>query len=112
MLDVYKKGIQNDFYLSAIGAEAKYGYREVSTTTVKPAVQELSLFVKTVDPYVAKVAYFVNNKEVATATSAPWNFSFDFSAYKGKKIEITVKAFDDMGKLLTTSVQKISISLN
>ncbi|MEX2460693.1 MAG: glycosyl hydrolase [Paenibacillaceae bacterium] len=110
MLDVYKKGIQNNFYLSAIGDEAKYGYREISTTTVKPAVQELSLFVKTVDPYVAKVAYYVNKKEIAKATSAPWTFSFDCSAYKGKKIEITVKAFDNKGKLLTTSVQKISVS--
>jgi hypothetical protein len=56
------------------------------------------------------VEYVISGKLVATTTQLPWSASIDFTPYKGKTIEITVKAYSN-GKNQPATTQKVKVTV-
>lgn len=102
LLDAYKTSIANPFYLSAVGAESPVAYKQISGGAVAAGKHKMSAYVKTWSPRLAKVTYEIGGRNVGTAVSLPWTVHIDFTPYKGKKIEVIVKAYDNTNKLVTT----------
>ncbi|QHT63759.1 hypothetical protein GXP70_05970 [Paenibacillus lycopersici] len=110
LLDGYKKAIDNPFYLSNVGDESPVAYRPASAASpVTAAVQNLSAYVKTWSPTLAKVTYDIGGKTVGKTMSPPWTAKIDFAPYKGKTIEVVVKAYDSKNTLVTT--QKVPVTV-
>ena len=110
LLDGYEKSISNPFYLSGVGDESPVAYKPVSAASgVEPSAQRISAYVKTWSPTLAKVTYSIGGKTVATATSLPWTAGIDFTPYRGKKIQVEMKAYDSKNTLITT--QKVPVSV-
>jgi len=107
-LAAYKKAVSNPFYLSSIGDESPVSY-EALGTSVKAAKVELSAYVRAVEPMLGKVVYSIDGKTVASVTRAPWTFSYDFSALKGKTAELEVTAYSTTGKPVTSKTVKLKV---
>lgn len=111
LLQAYKQSIASPYYLESIGDSSTLAYKAVAGSTVAPAKQQLSGYVKTWSPTVASVKYYIAGREAGSAAAPPWTAAIDFAPYRGKKIDIVVKAFDSSGglitrKVVTTTVQK------
>lgn len=110
LLAGYKQAVGNPFFLSNIGDESPVAYKPASATSaVAASVQSVSAYVKTWSPTLAKIVYEIGGKTVASATALPWTAKIDFAPYKGKKIEVVVKAYDGKNTLVTT--QKVAVSV-
>ncbi|GMK42549.1 copper amine oxidase-like protein [Paenibacillus sp. CCS19] len=109
LLSAYKKSIASPFYLSNVGEESPIAYRSINGSTLNAAPQKVSAYVKAWTPMLSKVTYEIGGKVVATANDVPWAASIDFKPYKGKKIEIVVKAYDTKGKLATTQKTNVTV---
>ncbi|QHW35025.1 hypothetical protein GZH47_10665 [Paenibacillus rhizovicinus] len=110
LLAGYKQAVNNPFYLSNIGDESPVAYKAISAASpVTAAVQSVSAYVKTWSPTLAKVTYEIGSKTVATTTSLPWTAKIDFAPYKGKKIDVVIKAYDGKNTLVTT--QKVPVAV-
>lgn len=109
LLSAYKKSIASPFYLSNVGDESPIAYRSIGGSTVEAAPQKISAYVKTWTPMLSKVTYEIGGKVAATAIDVPWTATINFKPYKGKKIDIVVKAYDTAGKLATT--QKVAVTV-
>lgn len=109
LLQAYKDAVSSPYYLGAFGEESKIAYLPVGWSTVPAATLKLGGYVKTWSPTLAKVTYDIGGKTVGTASAPPWKVNVDFSPYKGKTIDITVKAFDGAGKLATKKVIKTTV---
>ncbi|WP_256208918.1 glycoside hydrolase family 26 protein [Paenibacillus sp. CF384] len=110
LLEGYKQSVANPFYLSGLGDESPVAYKPINTASPVPAsTQKVSAYVKTWSPTLSKVTYEIGGKTVATVTSLPWTAQIDFAPYKGKKIDVVVKAFDSKNVLVTT--QKVAIAV-
>ncbi|REE66958.1 glycosyl hydrolase family 26 [Paenibacillus taihuensis] len=109
LLDVYKKSVANPFYLSSIGDESPVAYKPVNTASaVTATTQKISAYMKTWSPTLSKVTYEIGGKLIAAVTTAPWTANIDFAPYKGKKIDVVLKAYSGTA-LITT--QKVAVSV-
>ncbi|MBP3966418.1 hypothetical protein I8J30_27305 [Paenibacillus sp. DLE-14] len=110
LLEGYKQSVANPFYLSGLGDESPVAYKPINAASPVPAsTQKISAYVKTWSPTISKVTYTIGGKTVATVTSLPWTAQIDFAPYKGKKIDVVVKAFDSKNALVTT--QKVAVAV-
>ncbi|BBH22216.1 hypothetical protein Back11_35610 [Paenibacillus baekrokdamisoli] len=108
LLDAYKTSISNPFYLSSIGDESPIAYKPINNQSVGASVQKVSAYVKTWSATLSKVVYEIGGKPVAAVAQLPWTASINFAPYKGKKIDIVIKAYNQ-NKLITT--QKVSVTV-
>ncbi|WP_227872251.1 glycoside hydrolase family 26 protein [Paenibacillus albus] len=109
LLNAYKKSVSNPFYLSTVGDESPVAYKPVNTASaVTAGTQKISAYMKTWSPTLSKVTYEIGGKLVATATDTPWTASINFAPYKGKKIDVVLKAYSN-NTLITT--QKVAVSV-
>lgn len=109
LLNAYKKAVSNPFYLGSIGEKAPISYKPINNSTILAGKQKVSGYVKTWAPTLSKVTYKIGGRTVASSSTLPWKAEIDFSPYKGKKIEITVQAYDNSGKLVTTQQVKVTV---
>jgi len=109
LLEAYATSISSPFYLGSIGEESTVAYRKISGSTVSADVQPVSAYVKTWTPMLGKVVYDIGGKTVATSTQLPWSVSINFKPYKGKKIDVVVRAYDLAGKLVTTQKSAVTV---
>ncbi|WP_245948326.1 glycosyl hydrolase [Paenibacillus sambharensis] len=109
LLKAYKESVAHPFYLGSIGEKAPVSYKPVNNSTIQAGKLKLSGYVKTWAPTLSKVSYQIGGRTVGTASAPPWTAEIDFRAYKGKKLEIAVQAYDNSGKLVTT--QKVNVKL-
>ncbi|UVI31124.1 glycoside hydrolase family 26 protein [Paenibacillus spongiae] len=110
LLDAYKISIANPFYLGAIGEESPVAYKRISGAAVAAGKQKMSAYVKTWSPTLAKVTYEIGGRNVGTAVSLPWTVHVDFTPYRGKKIEVIVKAYNNQNKLVTTQRVPVTVT--
>lgn len=109
LLNAYKEAVANPFYLSSIGEKAPVSYKQINNSTINAGKLKLSAYMKTWTPMLSKVTYKIGGRTIASASAPPWKADIDLSLYKGKKIEITVQAYDNYGKLVTT--QKVNVTV-
>lgn len=101
MLDMYEEIIDDDYYLSNIGEKAPAFYADIQKYGLAPKSQEISAYVKTPDPDIARVVYEVNGEEIGSSNDLPWSISADFKKYAGQDIVIKVKAYGKNGNLVS-----------
>lgn len=102
LLNAYKQGVANDYYLSNISDSSKVSYRNVAATAVPAEKVSLSSYVKSWSPTLSKVTYEIGGKIVGTAAQAPWKADINFAPYHGKTLTITLRAYGPDGKLVLT----------
>ena len=108
LLNAYKQSIANPFYLSSIGDESPVAYKPINNQTVEASVQKVSAYVKTWSATLSKVVYEIGGKPAAAVTQLPWTAAINFAPYKGKKIVVVIKAYNQ-NKLVTT--QNVSVTV-
>lgn len=108
VLAAYKKAVDHPFYLSTVGGEATVSYKPLGAS-VPPKQVQLSAYIRTVEPILSKVVYSIGGKTIATATKAPWSFSYDFAPHNNKSVSLTVAAYSAEGKLV--SEKKVAIQV-
>ncbi len=104
----YNTIIQNDYYLSKMDQSAPYSYEKVSSSLTKGKVT-LAAYVKSYEPVVSKVEYYVNNALVSTSTKIPFEWTYDFTKVSGRSATITVKAYLADGKI--AAVEDYAVAL-
>jgi hypothetical protein len=109
VLSAYKQGIADPYYLSAIGAESSVAYTPLTGGKVLAGSVKLAAYIKTVAPVLSRVEYWVNGKKAASVTDAPWSLTLDFSPYKGKTVDLTVKAYDETGVNVSSRSFKLAV---
>ena len=58
---------------------------------------------------VAYVKYFINGVDLGVSYGIPYRINADFSSYKGQKINITVKAYDENHMEITSQTAYVSV---
>lgn len=101
-LAAYKQGVGNPYYLSTVGEESTVAFRPIADGKIGAGKQTIAAYVKTVSPVLSRVEYWIDGKKTATKTDAPWTFEYDFTPYKGKKLDLTLKAYDSAGKPISS----------
>ncbi|NMO95466.1 hypothetical protein HII30_06660 [Paenibacillus lemnae] len=109
LLQAYKDAVANPFYLSSIGEKASVSYKQINNSTINAGKLKVSAYVKTWAPTLSKVTYKIGGLTVATTSAPPWKAEVDFRPYKGKKIELSIQAYDSSGKLVTTQKVKVTV---
>ncbi len=109
VLTAYKKAVSNPFYLSTVGDQSPVTYKPLGQT-VAPRKLELSAYIRTVEPLLAKVTYTIAGKTVATVTKAPWTFSYDFATHKGSTVDLKVTAYSSNGKAISDKTVTVKVS--
>ncbi len=104
----YNEIIKSDFYLSKMDQSASYKYEKISATLNKGKVT-LASYVKSYEPVISKVEYYVNNALVSTSTKIPFEFTYDFTKVGGSSATITVKAYLADGKI--AAVEDYAVTL-
>ncbi|MDO7905365.1 glycosyl hydrolase [Paenibacillus sp. JX-17] len=102
LLQAYKQGVADAYYLSSVGDSSKVSYRSVAAAAVPAETVKLNGYVKSWSPTLSKVTYDIGGKVVGTASQAPWKATVNFAPYRGKTLTITVRAYGPDGKLVTT----------
>ncbi|MDQ6421005.1 glycosyl hydrolase [Paenibacillus sp. LHD-117] len=108
VLAAYKKAVGNPFYLSSVGSESPVTYKPLGAS-VPPKQVQLSAFVRTVEPILSKVVYSVGGQTVATATKAPWSFTYDFAPHNNRTVNLTVTAYSAGGKAVSARTVPIKV---
>ncbi len=108
VLAAYKKAVNNPFYLSTVGGESPISYKRLGSS-VAPKLTQLSAYIRTVEPILSKVIYSIGGQTVATATKAPWTFSYDFAPHLGKSVSLKVSAYSAAGKLVSEKTVSIAV---
>jgi hypothetical protein len=110
LLQAYSRAIRNPFFLDTVGQESPVSYVNAADKGIPARKAEVSAYVKTLEPMLTKVEYYLDGKPIGASAAAPWTIEHDFSAFKGKTVTITVKAFGGAGnKLITKQDLKISV---
>ncbi|WP_199616220.1 glycosyl hydrolase [Paenibacillus alkalitolerans] len=109
LLQAYRQSVKHPFYLDTIGQESSVAYINASEKGIPARKAELSAYVKTLEPMLEKVEYYIGVKPIGSSKAAPWTIEHDFSSHKGKTVTITVKAFGPGGKLVTKQELKVNV---
>ncbi|MGE5328955.1 MAG: glycoside hydrolase family 26 protein [Deltaproteobacteria bacterium] len=110
LLETYKKGIKDTFYLGKVGENAASYYEELPQYTVKPCINPIYSYVKSADPDVCRVAYKINGQFAAASNSAPFEADIDFEPYQGGKVNIIVEAYNSNSKLIAKKIFEVKVS--
>lgn len=110
VLKAYQEAIKSPYYLTDLGQTANIAYEPlVSGGTIEGGLLEINAYVKTIEPDLARVEYFIGNKLIGESKLVPYAVKIDLSAYKNSKQNLTLKAFDSKGKLMTEKSIAITI---
>lgn len=102
ILKAYQEAIKPPYYLTDLGQSASIAYEPVLTGgNLQGTEVELNAYVKTIEPDIARVEYWIGGKRVGESKVVPYSLKVDLSQYKNSKQTITVKAFDAKGKVMT-----------
>lgn len=114
LLAAYRQATADPYYLSQVGTSAPTGYREFTAAgdRVDPGTYRLSAAVKLYDPIVSRVEYLVDGRMVGSATKAPYEVAHDFAPYDGRKVTVTVKAYNSQGHLEGDSAYAVQVGLS
>ena len=102
VLEAYKKGVSNPYYLSDIKGKSPVAYEEIKEVGLDPIVQTLHSYIKTGNPDVGRVDYVVWGEVIGTSKVRPYTIKSDFSKYAGKNPDIIIKVYDSKGGLLSS----------
>lgn len=105
---VYNEIIRKEYFLSSMTDSAPFKYEAVNASVEKKIVN-FSTYVKSFEPVIAKVDYFVNGKRVVTSTKIPFEFNFDFTNFTLPTANITVKAYLADGRVAGVKEYKVSV---
>lgn len=98
-LAAYRQAVSGAYYLPRPAATAPVAYRELAAPGARlaPGTHTLSAYVKLYDPIVSKVEYLVDGQFVGAAEAAPYDVTHDFSGYGGRRVTVTVRAYNAAG---------------
>lgn len=83
-----------------MGDQAGQVYLSPTEFGAPPYPVELSSYVKSYNPYLAKVQYAIGDRIIGESTASdPWAVKVDFGPYVGQGLNVTVRAYDRAGKL-------------
>lgn len=106
--NVYNEIIQKDYYLSRMDSCVSYKYEKVNTDLEKGNVS-FSTYVKSYDPVISKVEYYINDSLEFTSNTLPFDFNYDFSKETSNKVKITVKAYASNGNLVASKDYQLNL---
>jgi len=106
--NVYSDIIKNEYYLSSMTESATYKFEPLRTTVEKKNVN-FSSYVKSFEPLIAKVEYYINDKLVTTSTKIPFDFSYDFTDYKLSSAKIKIKAYLLDGRAIGVKEYQVAV---
>ncbi|WP_374711823.1 stalk domain-containing protein [Symbiobacterium terraclitae] len=99
VLKTYQAAIADTYYLSELGATADRVYLDAVESGVPAAKVELSSYVRAYDPFISRVEYAINGQPAGSSTTGdPWAVTADFSPYAGETVQVTVRAYDSLGR--------------
>lgn len=104
VLQAYKKGVSNPYYLSNMKAKSPVAYEDIEEVGLDPEVQTLHAYVKTGDPNISRVDYVIWGEVIGSSKIKPYTLKYDFSKFAGHKSDLIVKSYDSKGKLLSSKV--------
>ena len=102
VLQAYKKGISNPYYLSKMKDKSTIGYGEIKEVGLDPKLQIIHSYVKTANPDISRVDYVVWGQVIGTSNIKPYTIKYDFNKFAGHKPDLIIKAYDSKGKLLSS----------
>ena len=109
-LDGYRKGIQNEAYISSVGDDNRDQYYEIGKNVcVEARTVEVSSYVKTMLNDISYVVYRINGTDVATTYGIPYSTQIDLTPYKGSRADIQALAFDSSGKMVANKAYSVIV---
>lgn len=119
--DTYKDLITSDYLLSNMSDESPFVYDEVKTTndatttgettsTIDRGQVTFSAYIKSYEPIIAKVNYYVNGTFAASVTTLPFEFNYDFSDFEDEAVVLTLKAFLTDGTMVLSKDYTLSFT--
>ncbi len=106
---LYAKIIKDDYYLSTLES-ADFGYVKLETVLEKKP-QSISAYVKSYEPVIGKVEYYIDGNLAFVSKELPFNFEYDFSKYTADHVNITAKAYLPDGTLVMQKEYPIKLTL-
>lgn len=111
VMDVYKKMIQNPYYLSKVGQNSTFSYKPLEELNWDKNKQiELSTYAKIMDPFIERVEYWVDGKKLSTQKNIPFSTTLDLSKHSMGKHILRVDAFDSKERLNARREYTVNIS--
>lgn len=120
LLETYKNGVKNPYYLGHVTEKSPIQYKELPEYTVSPVVTPLFSYVKSYDPDVNSVTYTIGDDGTAYATgkatvtetafNEPFELKVDFSPYAGMTVPIKVKGYNGKGQVIAEEVFNVKVS--
>jgi len=108
-LEGYQKGISSDVY-SVKDKENEGSFYELGNNVrVEAGPTELYAHITTPENDVAYVLYYIDGVQLGATYGIPYKIKADFSAYKGKKVKVRVKAFNSSDKPVADYTVKVDV---
>lgn len=110
-LNTYRQSISNSYYLAGTNqTDAGFSYYELgNNVNIKAGYTELASYITSPVKNVAYVKYFINGVDLGVAYGIPYTVNADFSSYKGQKINITIKAYDENHMEITSQTVNVNV---
>ncbi|GAB6107389.1 stalk domain-containing protein [Fusibacter bizertensis] len=106
---VYAKIIKDDYYLSTLES-ADFSYVKLDAVLEKKP-QSISAYVKSYEPVIGKVEYYIDGKLVKVSKALPFNFDYDFSKLTSDHVRITARAYLPDGTLIMEKDDEVKLIL-
>ena len=105
--NTYRNILKGDYYLSQMGSvDFKY---EALNQTIEKKPQTISAYVKSYEPEISKVEYYLNDRLIATVKDLPFEMAYDFSKISTPTVKLTAKAYLNSGKLAISREYQLTL---
>lgn len=115
VLNAYKAMIKDPYYLSSVPqlsagrAAAKQSVVALADQAVRGKQSKIIAWVKTYDPYISKVVFAIDGKQVAEKTQYPYQFTIDAGNYAIGNHKLTVTVYDSKGRVASSKQSTLKI---
>lgn len=115
VLNAYKAMIKDPYYLSkvpslnAAPAALKQSVVSIEDQAARGKQATITAWIKTYDPYIGKVVFSIDGKQVAEKKQYPYQFKIDPKNYTQGKHKLTVAVYDSKGRVASTKQATLTI---
>lgn len=115
VLSAYKSMIKDSYYLSSVPqlsanrASVKQSVVALADQAVRGKQSKVIAWVKTYDPYISKVTFAIDGKQVAEPKQYPYQFAVDSSKYSTGNHKLTVTVYDSKGRVAASKQATLKI---
>ncbi len=110
-LDVYRQSISSPEYLADIYQnDSGYSYYELGNNiNVNAEPTQLSAYVTSPVRSVSYVQYYINGVYLGVSYGTPYSVDADFTSFKGQKVNVTMKAYDENFMEITSHTVTVNV---